>query len=183
MLYFVKLFKNYENCEDDHIKNEIVDNMLYLINSADTWYVNYVDKKGITLLMAMICSKLSLVIFKLLPYMAKYKEKQVVGEISFRPSNPCGNTELMVAIRKKLNNIAMAMLDYPVLCELDKTNMFGDTALIVAIKAKEQDIAMNILKHTDKFDINYKNTQMDTALTIARSLNLEIAIEIEMRAQ
>lgn len=176
---FAELVKKYENCKNQDIKNTIIETMSFLADNPGEYYTNYVDKKGITLLTALICCKLSNIILKLLPYIEKFKPVQVTCDMSFRPLNPYNNTELMIAIRKRLDDVAIAMLSFPSVCKINNTNISGDTALIVAIKMKSTNIIKEILKYCDQFDINHKNKAGETALTIAKTLNLDVITDIE----
>ena len=176
---FVELVKKYENCKNQDIKYTITETMLLFADAPRKCNTNYVDKKGITLLMAMICCKLSDVIFKLLPYIEESKTELFVGDISFRPCNPYKNTELMIAVRKKLNNVAIAILKFPSVCKIADVNTFGDTALIVAVKMQSSDVIREILKYCDKFNVNHRNNASETALTIAKNFNLDIVSDIE----
>ena len=176
---FVELVKKYENSKNQDTKDTIIKTMLLLADVPSKCNTNYIDKKGITLLMALICCKLSDVIFKLLPYIEESDIEMFVGDISFRPYNPYKNTELMIAIRKRLNNVAIEILKFPSVCKIADINTFGDTALIIAVKIQSSDVIREILKYCDKFDVNHCNNAGETALSIAKKNNLDIVSDIE----
>jgi hypothetical protein len=174
---FIELIKIYENCKNQIDKDTIIKTMLFFADTPELCYTNYIDKKGITLLMALICCRLSDVIFKLLPYIEKSGDNHIISDISFRPFNPYKNTELMIAIRKKLNNVAIAILKFPSVCKINNVNTFGDTALMVAIKMQSPDVVKEIL-HNDQFniDLNHANNDGDTAFTLVKKFNMDINI-------
>ena len=89
-------------------------------------------------------------------------------------------TALIIACNKKLETVAMKMLEYPELCKLDQVNYNGDTALMMACKKKLETVSMKMLEYPELCKLDQVNNNGDTSLIIAYAYHLvKVAFKIK----
>ena len=90
-----------------------------------------------------------------------------------------GNTALILAIRRKMEEVALKILDYPEKCNLDYIDKYGGTALLWAICKRMKEVALKILNYPKKCNLDYIDQNGNTALIFAiKNKMKEVALRI-----
>ena len=77
-------------------------------------------------------------------------------------TNKNGNTPLMIAICKGMEDVALKILENPDQCNLNQIDKNGGTALMFAINRNMEKVALKILENPDQCNLNYVSKNGNT---------------------